>query len=204
MIKKNFKNFKKSIICICTAFSLLFTVSCVAAKDNASSKIDNFRGYEWNTSIDDIQPKEISPEMEESVDYQIDEEPESGIKGILVNDGYVDKYDAAVGFLFLEDALIAGMYELGIDDNNFYDIASSVSEKYGEPFLEKDSEEYGKCFLWIDEEGGCIALSADADILVYIAPDSPFVEFASLTFESYHEIDLPREIEKATDRHIGF
>lgn len=197
-------NFTVLALCLCVTGCGNVAASSKNTETEAEfSQIDSFRGYKWGTSGDVIKENEITPDMKEILDYTIETDAESGLEGITVVDGYVDSYDAQIGYIFSDGVLVAGGYELDVNDDNYEDICKGISEKYGEPFISKESTGWGPCSIWIDENSNFISVSGILDIL-YVQSGSPFLDMQVESFERFHEIDLLRELDKAGDNHVGY
>lgn len=195
---------KTMILTLCLSLTGCRTV--VASDEKAEtavefSQISSFREYEWGTSIDTIKEKEIAPDMKEILDYSI--ESESDLVCLTIEDGHVDKYDAKIGYVFSSDSLVAGAYDLDVNEENYEDICNGISEKYGEPAIQKDSTGWGDCSIWIDDDGNFISVSGILGIM-YVQSGNPFVDMQAESFDRFHEIDLLKELGKAGDGYVGY
>lgn len=197
----NFLNVAKISLCIC----LVGCSPVSAAKlDAEASQIDSFRGYEWGTSFDDVKEKEITDGMLEYRDYRIDEVGSiGGLKDLQMYNGYVDSYDATVEYLFLDDELVGGGYDLDIDDSNYADICSGVSDKYGDPSVQKPSTGWGECSMWIDDSQNVIVVSEMLGLL-YFQNNDTLTDLFSESLEKFHEIDIKNELKKVGDGYVGY
>lgn len=197
----NFLNVAKISLCIC----LVGCSPVSAAKlDAEASQIDSFRGYEWGTSFDDVKEKEITDGMLEYRDYRIDEVGSiDGLKDLQMYNGYVDSYDATVEYLFLDDELVGGGYDLDIDDSNYADICSGVSDKYGDPSVQKPSTGWGECSMWIDDSQNVIVVSEMLGLL-YFQNNDTLTDLFSESLEKFHEIDIKNELKKVGDGYVGY
>ena len=97
-----------------------------------------FRGFDWGTSVEDIQTAEITSDMLEIIDYSLDEENRTfTIKTTVAT------LDLFAVFRFDENwKLIEGDYSLdgtGKNENEYYDafclLDSLLEKQYGEPSL---------------------------------------------------------------------
>lgn len=101
--------------------------------------IDNFRGYKWGTSMDDIVADEIKNDMVDGVDYLFDD------NRLAIANGSVAGYDTLIVYTFdKSDKLVQGAYSLTEEHtnktdyyNDFCDLAELYTEKYGQPLSDK-------------------------------------------------------------------
>ena len=196
----NSLNIAKISLCFC-----LVGCSSVSAEPAAEiSQIDSFRGYDWGTTFDDIKGKEITSDMLEYRDYRIDEVGSvDGLTDLCIYNGSVDTYDTNVEYLFLNDKLVSGGYDMDIDDSNYEDICDGISKKYGDPDIEKSSTGWGDCSMWIDDSQNVILVSEMLGLL-YFQNDESIIDLFSESLEKFHEIDIDRELQKAGDGYVGY
>lgn len=190
---------KKILYSICVSVLAVALTACgaSASSDNASEdsspKIDSFRDYEWGTSFEDVRGVEVTSDMKELLDYQ--EQDVDGMTGLTIKNGNVAGYETEIGFAFDDTGLIAGGYDLDIDDDSFTEWVQKYTDEYGEPVLEKESIGWGACALWVDDSKNFIFLSGLTGIS-YGKADSPYLQFLNDGLYKYHEIDLEEEINK--------
>ena len=128
--------------------TLLFTflISCVVYADPYMETHENditldsikFRGFDWGTSVEDIQTAEITSDMLEIIDYSLDEENRTfTIKTTVAT------LNLFAVFRFDENwKLIEGAYYLdgtGKNENEYYNafcmLDGLLKKQYGEPSL---------------------------------------------------------------------
>lgn len=96
--------------------------------------------------------------MKEAVDYQRDES--NGISALTLLHQEVAGYsDVSSSYLFSDNNLVAGSYDLDIDDETFDDLSEKIVKIYGKSCLEKESTGWGKLSIWIDDSKDVITLS---------------------------------------------
>ncbi len=196
----NSLNIAKISLCFC----LVGCSSVSAEPATGISQIDSFRGYEWGTAFDDIKSQEITSGMLEYRDYRIDEVGSvDGLTDLCMYNGSVDTYDTNVEYLFQNDKLVSGGYDMEIDDSNYDDICNGISEKYGDPDITKPSTGWGNCSMWIDDNQNVILVS-EALGLLYFQNDESTIELFSESLEKFHEIDIDKELQKVGDGYVGY
>lgn len=179
----------------------LISLGCsnVTAQDQASTsekaaQISSFSDYSWGTSYDDIYSDQITSDMKEAVDYQCDESNDISALTLLHQEvaGYPD---VSSSYLFSDNKLIAGSYDLDIDDTAFDDLSKKITQTYEKPYLENESTGWGKLSIWIDDSKDVITLSEMLGVTFFEA-DSPCLEFLNDQFIEFHDVDLVSEIKK--------
>lgn len=192
----------RKILCLSSCAIIgLISLGCsnVAAQDQASAlekavQISSFSDYPWDTSYDDIYSDRITSDMKEAVDYQRDES--NGISALTLLHQEVAGYsDVSSSYLFSDNKLVAGSYDLDIDDETFDDLSEKIVKIYGKSCLEKESTGWGKLSIWIDDSKDVITLSEMLGITFFEA-DSPCLEFLNDQFIEFHDVDLVSEIKK--------
>lgn len=144
-------------------------------------KVSAFHGYEWGTSADDIQKAEISPDMENKLDYsllQIDESgtasDDTGIQSLGVKGYSIGGYDATSFYVFEKGKLTEGVYEFFMDGDAYLDLVSQCSIAYGKPAASGESSDehsQGAWSLWEDPEGNYIFAALSLGV-IYAQHDS--------------------------------
>lgn len=146
--------------------------------------IDNFRGYKWGTSMDDIVADEIKNDMVDGVDYFFDDNM------LVFTNGSVAGYDTLIVYEFDKSGkLIYGSYSLTEEHSNktdyyddFCDLAELYTEKYGQPISDKvdwkddlykdDPSDWGMAIsvghvkfykIWEDPDGNYIGMTLSGD-----------------------------------------
>lgn len=94
-------------------------------------------------------------------------------------------------------------YDLDIDDSNYTDICSGVSDKYGDPSIQKPSTGWGECSMWIDDSQNVIVVSETLGLL-YFQNNDTLTDLFSESLEKFHEIDIENELKKAGDGYVGY
>lgn len=192
----------RKILCLSSCAIIgLISLGCsnVTAQDQASAlekavQISSFSDYPWDTSYDDIYSDQITSDMKEAVDYQRDES--NGISALTLLHQEVAGYsDVSSSYLFSDNKLVAGSYDLDIDDETFDDLSEKIVKIYGKSCLEKESTGWGKLSIWIDDSKDVITLSEMLGITFFEA-DSPCLEFLNDQFIEFHDVDLVSEIKK--------
>lgn len=196
----NALNIAKISLCFCL-------VGCSATSADPvveASQIDSFRDYNWGTTFDDIKSNEITSDMLEYRDYRIDEiSSMDGLVDLCMYNESVDTYDTNVEYLFLNDKLVSGGYDMDIDDSNYDDICNGISEKYGDPDIVKSSIGWGGCSMWMDDNQNVILVS-EALGLLYFQNDDSIINLFSENLEKFHEINIENELKKAGDGYVGY
>lgn len=191
----------KNAICIFTLFICIILTSCGNAsatqetqEDDSSSVISSFNGYDFGTSYDEIRSSEITENMKEKIDYS--EEQMEDMTALFLSHKEISGYDTNVGYVFSNQKLTAGTFQMDGDDEEIYDdMMVKISSKYGEPYLKKASTGWGRCAIWIDNEKNIICSSEILDI-IYAENGSPLLEYLNEQFVEFHKLDLLSEIEK--------
>lgn len=192
----------RKILCLssCAIIGLIsLGYSNVTAQDQTSAsekavQISSFSDYPWDTSYDDIYSDQITSDMKEAVDYQCDES--NGVSALTLLHQEVAGYsDVSSSYLFSDNKLVAGSYDLDIDDETFDDLSEKIVKIYGKSCLEKESTGWGKLSIWIDDSKDVITLSEMLGITFFEA-DSPCLEFLNDQFIEFHDVDLVSEIKK--------
>lgn len=192
----------RKILCLSSCAIIgLISLGCsnVTAQDQASAlekavQISSFSDYPWDTSYDDIYSDQITSDMKEAVDYQRDES--NGISALTLLHQEVAGYsDVSSSYLFSDNKLVAGSYDLDIDDETFDDLSEKIVKIYGKSCLEKESTGWGKLSIWIDDSKDVITLSEMLGI-TFFEVDSPCLEFLNDQFIEFHDVDLVSEIKK--------
>lgn len=132
--------------------------------------------------------------MKEAVDYQCDESNDISALTLLHQEvaGYSD---VSSSYLFSDNKLIAGSYDLDIDDTAF-DVYQKKSLKHMKSLiLKRNLLVGGKLSIWIDDSKDVITLSEMLGITFFEA-DSPCLEFLNDQFIEFHDVDLVSEIKK--------
>ena len=98
--------------------------------------------------------------------YQCDESNDISALTLLHQEvaGYSD---VSSSYLFSDNKLIAGSYDLDIDDTAFDDLSKKIAQTYEKPYLEKESTGWGKLSIWIDDSKDVITLSEMLGITFY-------------------------------------
>ena len=142
--------------------------------------------------------------MLEYRDYRIDEiSSMDGLVDLCMYNESVDTYDTNVEYLFLNDKLVSGGYDMDIDDSNYDDICNGISEKYGDPDIVKSSIGWGGCSMWMDDNQNVILVS-EALGLLYFQNDDSIINLFSENLEKFHEINIENELKKAGDGYVGY
>lgn len=200
--KFNLRLIAKIALCVCLAGCGPVSAETKADESEPQiSEINSFREYDWGTTLDDVKEQEIKSDMLEYRDYRLDEIDD--ISDLCLYNGSIDTYDANVEYMFLNGELVAGGYDLDIDDSNYEDICTGVSEKYGDPKIEKSSTGWGDCSIWIDDEKNMILVSEKMGIL-YFEYNTDMIDRFSVGLEKFHEIDIKKELEKFGDEYVGY
>lgn len=162
--------------------------------DNLEVSINSFNDYEWGTDMDTIKSKEITPDMKKSIDYS--EENSGDMIGLSINGGDVSGIETrSVGYIFSDNKLSAGVYDLTINDTEYSDLLEKYTSIYGEASLTKESTGWGGCSLWIDGEHNVVCISGTIGI-AYIQNGSPYMNYIGDMLTEFHEINLQEEINK--------
>ena len=172
-------------------------------KESEISQIDSFRGYAWGTSSEDFRKKEITTEMKNGTDYQNNIlSSESKLSTLTIYNRQIDKYDASVEYLFLDNQLVCGGYEITIDDSNYSDICAGITEKYGDPYIEKPTIGWGRCSIWIDDEKNAI-MASEAIGLIYFQNNDTIIDFLADNIQKFHGIDIKNNFQETTSS-VGY
>ena len=174
-----------------------------AKKESEISQIDSFRGYAWGTSSEDVRKEEITTEMKSGTDYQSNIlSSESKLSTLTIYNRQIDKYDASVEYLFLDNQLVCGGYEITIDDSNYSDICAGITEKYGDPYIEKPTIGWGRCSIWIDDEKNAI-MASEAIGLIYFQNNDTIIDFLADNIQKFHGIDIKNNFQE-TPSSVGY
>lgn len=174
-----------------------------AKKESEISQIDSFRGYAWGTSSEDVRKEEITTEMKSGTDYQSNIlSSESKLSTLTIYNRQIDKYDASVEYLFLDNQLVCGGYEITIDDSNYSDICAGITEKYGDPYIEKPTIGWGRCSIWIDDEKNAI-MASEAIGLIYFQNNDTIIDFLADNIQKFHGIDIKNNFQETTSS-VGY
>lgn len=172
-------------------------------KESEISQIDSFRGYAWGTSSEDVRKEEITTEMKSGTDYQSNIlSSESKLSTLTIYNRQIDKYDASVEYLFLDNQLVCGGYEITIDDSNYSDICAGITEKYGDPYIEKPTIGWGRCSIWIDDEKNAI-MASEAIGLIYFQNNDTIIDFLADNIQKFHGIDIKNNFQETTSS-VGY
>lgn len=173
-------------------------VSAQIQEESSSEKTDqisSFADYLWGTSYADIYSDKITQNMKAQIDY-LEDESDNSLSTLTVFHQEIAGYsDVSSSYIFSDQKLTAGEYDLKIDDKTFEDLSEKMTVKYGDPYLTKDSTGWGKLSIWIDESKNIISLSEILNIL-YVEADSPLLDTLNEQFIEFHELDLLSEINK--------
>lgn len=162
--------------------------------DNSETLINSFGDYEWGTNIATVKSQEITSDMKESIDYS--EENNDNMIGLSISGGNVAGIETrSVGYIFSDNKLSAGVYDLTINDTEYSDLVEKYTSIYGDASLSKESTGWGDCSLWIDSEHNVVCISGTIGI-VYIQNGSPYMDYIGDMLTEFHEINLQDEINK--------
>lgn len=189
-----------------TVLSALILAFCIPAtgcsttstppksSDNSETLINSFGDYEWGTNIATVKSQEITSDMKESIDYS--EENNDNMIGLSISGGNVAGIETrSVGYIFSDNKLSAGVYDLTINDTEYSDLVEKYTSIYGDASLSKESTGWGDCSLWIDSEHNVVCISGTIGI-VYIQNGSPYMDYIGDMLTEFHEINLQDEINK--------
>ena len=158
------------------------------SEEESSPQISAFNDYDWGTSYEDIKSAEISTDMKELLDYR-ETDGVDGMFSLSLFEQSAAGYPATIEYIFSNDELVAGGYDIGIDEEIYADIKKKLTLEYGDPDVEKDSTGWGKVSVWIDDSKNILCLSEILEVL-YMEADSPFLDFINEQFIEFHELDI--------------
>lgn len=116
--------------------------------------------------------------------------------GLSISGGNVAGIEIrSVGYIFSDNKLSAGVYDLTINDTEYSDLVEKYTSIYGDASLSKESTGWGDCSLWIDSEHNVVCISGTIGI-VYIQNGSPYTDYIGDMLTEFHEINLQDEINK--------
>ncbi len=196
------KELKKCFAAICAIALSFQCIACAPSmkqsetSDNVSEnqQINSFMDYTWGTTIDKIKKNEITSDMEENIDYMEDTTDDSVM--LTITGKEVAGYKTDIGFLFSNNGLEMGCYDLDIEDDDYTDLIEKYTAKYGAPTVEKESTGWGPCTIWIDDNQNFICIT-DVYGIIYSTKSNSFVTNTFNDFlKEYHEIDLYEELNK--------
>lgn len=198
-IKHTFTPSHKILACAIVAVSLVLAPGCAASKNTEISAsvqdayqqetgISGFRDQAWGTDQADVEASVIASGMEKGADYDTGEE--SGYYMISLQNAEVGGYNAAAAYVFQDNKLSFGVYQLDMDDNIFSDLLQKLTDKYGEPSAYTTDSGWGSCALWIDASKNYICISAFMDSIIYSSAGSSYTDQLSDTLSQYQGIDL--------------
>jgi len=161
--------------------------------------INGFRSYVWGSDYEDIKA-EISEDGTNVLEYDwtSDKSEDAGMDFLIVKGGAVAGYDADVNYGFSEKGLEVGCYDISEDfeETDYYRILDSYTEIYGEPFLEDDSDGWGRYALWVDDEHNFILIYEDFGEIIYSTSDNGYMDEITYTCNRYMGFDLLAELDK--------
>ena len=165
-------------------------VTGASTQDTArqESEISGFRDQLWGASPADVESAVIVSDMEKGIDY--DTGNESGYYMISLSSVDVGGHSAAAAYVFQDNALSFGVYQLSIDNNVYPDLFEKYSDKYGNPAAQSEDSGWGSCAVWVDPSRNYICLSDFMDSILYVSAESPYTEQLADTLSQYQDIDL--------------
>ena len=161
-------------------------------EEESDSQISSFNGYDWGTSYKNIKSAEISADMKELQDYEEANEVDEldGMSVLSLFKQSVAGYSATIEYAFSNDELVAGLYDIDIDEEIYADLLEKLTLEYGNQDVEKDSTGWGNVSVWIDDSKNMLCLSEFFDALYYIEADSPILDILNEQFIEFHELDI--------------
>lgn len=172
----------------CSNFSTAVTDESVQDAIQQESSISGFRDQLWGTSFADVESSVITSNMEKGIDY--DAGNESGYHMLSLTSVDVGGHSAAAAYVFQDDMLSFGVYQLAIDNNVYPDLFEKYSDKYGDPAAQSEDSGWGSCAVWVDPSRNYICLSDFMDSVLYVSAESPYTEQLADTLSQYQDIDL--------------
>lgn len=150
--------------------------------------ISGFCDQAWGSDLSSVQSAVITSNMQEGTDYTSGEE--SGYYMLGLNSSEVGGHTAAAAYVFQDNALAFGVYQLEMDDSAFSDLLQKYTAKYGEPAAHTTDSGWGPCAVWVDSGKNYICMSSFMDSIIYVSAGCSYTDALTDTLSEYQGVNL--------------
>ena len=126
--------------------------------------------------------------MQENTDYTLGDN--QGYYMLGLNSSEVGGHAAAAAYVFQNDLLAFGVYQLDMDDSVFSDLLQKYTAKYGEPAAHEEGTGWGPCAVWVDSCKNYICMSSFMDSVIYVSSGCSYTDTLADTLSEYQGINL--------------
>lgn len=190
--------FTKSLALAAALVSLSLLPGCSSDQASATQQaaeattqepaISGFCDQAWGVNLATVKSAVITSGMQENTDYTLGEEQGYYILGL--NSSEVGGHVAAAAYMFQDDKLVIGGYQLEMDDSAFSDLLQKYTAKYGEPAAHEEDTGWGPCAVWVDSGKNYICMSSFLDSIVYVSSGCSYTDNLADTLSEYQGINL--------------
>lgn len=190
----------KILIVTIASVSLALMPGCAASKNTVENNvvqedatqqetgISGFRDQSWGADLSSVEADIISSGAKKGSGYDLAEE--SGYNMLSLQSAEVGGHNAAAAYVFQDNKLSFGVYQLDMDDSIFSDLLKKYTNKYGEPAAYTIDSGLGPCALWIDSSKNYVCISSFMDSIIYSSAGSSYTDQLADTLLQYQKIDL--------------